>query len=157
VNTGTFGHSAQVNSHISSQTATYAGPSAGSLVGYGNDPYAACGGQVCTPNTYGVNLFKNPAAVFNSFRPVQLGLDTNSYISGPYYGQHRWNLDFTLAKETHIKEKWNITFYAQFLNALNHMEYGDPTLAYTNPGGWGALTGQYNSPRIIELGLRLYF
>jgi len=163
VNTGTFGHSANTNAHISSQTASYAGPSQGSLVGYGNDPYNDCmSGNPpvpvpCTPNTYGVNLFKNPAAVFNSFRPVQLGLDTNSYISGPYYGQHRWNLDFTLAKETHIKEKWNITFYAQFLNALNHMEYGDPTLAYTNPGGWGALTGQYNSPRIIELGLRLYF
>jgi hypothetical protein len=157
VNTAQFGHSANTNSHISSTTASYAGPSQGSLVGYSNDPYADCGGQVCAPDTYGVNLFKNPAAVFNSFRPVLLGLDTNTYISGPYYGQHRWNLDFTLAKETHIKEKWNVTFYAQFLNALNHMEYGDPGLAYTNPGGWGALTGQYNSPRVVELGLRVYF
>ncbi len=157
VNTGSFGHSANINSHITSTTANYVGYSYGSLVGYSNDPYPDCGGQVCSPDTYGVNLFKNPAAVFNSFRPTLLGLDTTTNLSGPYYGQHRWNLDFTFAKETHIKEKWNVTFYAQFLNALNHMEYGDPTLAYLNPGGWGALGGQYNSPRVVELGLRLYF
>jgi hypothetical protein len=157
VNTGSFGHSSNTNSHISSAAASYVGLSQGSLVGYSNDPYADCAGQVCSPNTYGVNLFKNPAAVFNSYRPALLGLDTSTNIYGPYYGQHRWNLDFTIAKETHITERWNATFYAQFLNAVNHMEYGDPEMAYWSPSNFGALTGQYNSPRVVELGLRLFF
>jgi len=157
VDTGTFGHSANIHAHISSQTATWPGYSMGSLIGYNNDPYPDCGGQICSLGTYGVNLFKNPAAVFNSYRPALMGLDTSTYIYGPYHGQHRWNLDFTLAKETHIAEKWNVTFYAQFLNALNHMEYSDPTMAYWDASGFGALTGQYNAPRVVELGLRLYF
>jgi hypothetical protein len=156
-NTAQFGHSAQVNYHASSTTASYLGPSQGSLVGYTNDPYPDCGGKACAPNTYGVNLFKNPAAVFNSYRPALLGLDTSTYSFGPYYGQHRWNLDFTIAKQTHIKENWNVTFYAQFLNAFNHMEYGDPGLSYLDPADFGNLTGQYNSPRVVELGARVSF
>jgi hypothetical protein len=157
VNTGTFGHSINTNLHTSGQTATYLGPTTGSFVGSSNDPYADCGGQVCNPDTYGVNLFKNPAAVYNSYRPLLLGLDTTGEDNGPYHGQHRWDLDFTIAKQTHIKEKWNMTFYAQFLNALNHMEYSDPGINFLDPGDFGASYGQYNAPRVIELGLRIAF
>jgi hypothetical protein len=157
VSTGSFGHSAQINYHASSTTASYVGPSQGSLVGTANDPYPDCGGNVCAPHTLGLNLFKNPAAVFNSYRPDLLGLDTYGYDMGPYYGQHRWNVDFTLAKQTYIKEKWNITFYAQFLNAFNHVEFGDPGMNYEGPTSFGDITGQYNGPRVVELGLRLYF
>jgi hypothetical protein len=157
VNTNTWGRTRILDAHTSGQTATYIGPSYGSYVGSSNDPYADCGGQVCTADTYGVNLFKNPAAVFNSMRPLLLGLDTTSQDDGPFHGQHRKNLDFTIAKRTHIKEKWDTTFYAQFLNGLNHMEWGDPGLNYLGPTGFGALGGQYNPPRVIELGLRVSF
>ena len=140
--------------HASSTTASFAGPSQGSLVGYANDPYADCAGKVCAPNTYGLNMFKNPAAVFNSYRPAQLGLDTYGYDYGPYYGQHRWNLDFTMAKQTHIKENWNVTIYAQFLNAFNHVMFGDPSLNYLGASSFGDLGTQYGSPRVVELGAR---
>jgi Carboxypeptidase regulatory-like domain len=117
-------------------------------IGVNND--AANGG-------YGVNLFPNPTAAYNAYRPVLLGLDTNAYDYGPLHGQHRWNVDFTLAKTTKITERVGTTFYAQFLNAFNHMEYGDPFLNIQDPNNWGTLTGQYNSPRTIELGLRVAF
>ncbi|HXJ92779.1 MAG TPA: carboxypeptidase-like regulatory domain-containing protein [Terriglobia bacterium] len=137
VNTGTFGHSA----HLAVPTDCN--------IGANNDP--ACG------SGSGGNLFANPTAVYNSYRPALLGLDTRAYDYGNYYGQQRWNLDFTLAKQTQFTERVGATMYAQFLNAFNHMMYGDPGMNLQDPGNFGTLTGQYNSPRTIELGLRLFF
>ncbi len=154
--TGSFGHTAHTNLHISG-TATYPGSTFGSFVGTNDDPYADCGGKVCTANSYGVNLFSNPTAVYNNYRPALLGVDTHAYDIGPYHGQHRWNVDFTIAKQTHIAERWNVTFYAQFLNALNHMEFSDPGMDFLSPLTFGDSTTQFNSPRVIELGLRLAF
>jgi hypothetical protein len=111
----------------------------------------------------GVNLFANPTAAYNNLRPVILGVDGRANDLGPLYGQHRWNLDFTIAKTTRITERTGFTFYAQFLNALNHMEFSDPGqygaggLNLQDPANFGVLSGQFNSPRQIELGLRLFF
>lgn len=113
----------------------------------------------------GVNLFADPVAAYNSFRPVVLGLDTRAYDLGPLYGQKRWNVDFSIIKTTKITERVGTTFYAQFLNAFNHMEFRDPGqygstgLDLQNPHGFGVLstTSQFNSPRHIELGLRVSF
>ncbi|HKV23849.1 MAG TPA: carboxypeptidase-like regulatory domain-containing protein [Candidatus Acidoferrum sp.] len=111
----------------------------------------------------GVNLFSDPAAVYNSFRPVILGLDGRANDLGPLYGQHRWNLDFTIAKTTNITERFGFTFYAQFFNAFNHMEFSDPGqygsggLNLQDPNNFGVINGQFNSPRHIELGMRFFF
>lgn len=111
----------------------------------------------------GTNLFADPSAVYNMFRPVVLGIDGRANDLGPLYGQHRWNLDFSIAKTTRITERIGTTFYAQFFNALNHMEFSDPGqygsagLDLQNPTAFGVLNGQFNNPRHIELGLRVYF
>ncbi len=138
VNTGIFGHSARMN------VAT------DGVVGVNNDPKFVGGAT-------GGNLFANPTAAYNNYRPVLLGLDNRAYDLGPYHGQSRWNLDFTIAKETRITERVGAMFYAQFLNGLNIMEYGDPSMNLQDPADWGTLTGQYNNPRVIELGLRVHF
>ncbi len=138
VNTGTFGHSA----HLAVAT--------DGVVGVNNDPKFS-------PGAPGANLFSNPTAVYNSYRPALLGLDTRAYDLGPYYGQHRWNLDFAIGKETRFTERVGATFYAQALNAFNHMEYSDPSMNLQDPASWGVLNNQYNSPRVIELGLRVHF
>ena len=123
-------------------------------------------GNSCPPPTVcgsGVNLFANPSAVYNMFRPAVLGIDGRAYDLGPLYGQHRWNLDFSIAKTTRITERIGTTFYAQFFNALNHMEFSDPGqygsagLDLQNPTAFGVLNSQFNNPRHIELGLRVYF
>ena len=138
VNTGAFGSSAHQNVKTDGN------------IGVNNDPTFNSGAP-------GGNLFSNPAAVYNSYRPVLLGLDTSAYDLGPYHGQHRWNLDFTIAKTTKFNERMGVTFYAQFLNALNHMMYRDPSMNLQDPASWGTLTNQYNNPRVIEMGLRLHF
>jgi len=142
-NTGAFGHSA----HLAVKTDC--------SIGVNNDPSCPGGGGT------GGNLFANPTSVFNSYRPALLGLDTYAYDEGPYHGQARWNLDFTIAKTTQFTERVDATFYAQFLNGLNHMEYSDPNtfsgMNLQDPANFGTLTGQYNPPRVIELGLRIHF
>jgi hypothetical protein len=130
-----------------------------------NGDASACGAPSpsCPLGGSGVNLFANPTAVFNSFRPVVLGIDGRANDLGPLYGQHRWNLDFTIAKTTRINERMGLTFYAQFFNAFNHMEFSDPGqygsagLDLQNPAAFGVLNSQFNTPRQIELGLRFFF
>jgi len=130
-------------------------------------------GDSCVPNTStrpytgvcgsGVNMFGDPAAAYNNLRPVILGLDGRANDLGPLYGQHRWNLDFTIAKRTRITERVGTTFYAQFFNALNHMEFSDPGqygsggLNLQDPASFGVLSGQFNNPRQIDFGLRVSF
>jgi Carboxypeptidase regulatory-like domain len=111
----------------------------------------------------GVNLFANPQAVYNMFRPVVLGIDGRANDLGPLYGQHRWNLDFSITKTTKITEQVGFTFYAQFFNALNHMEFNDPGqsgaggLNLQDPSSFGVLNSQFNNPRNIYFGLRFFF
>jgi hypothetical protein len=114
-------------------------------------------------------LFKNPAAIYNNFRPNLVGLDGSCGGGGILRGQQRWNLDLGLTKETHITERLGFQFYAQAFNVFNHMEWSDPFLSLQDPGGFGVLGGQYNglglggggsSPnftRIIQLGVRVHF
>ncbi len=133
--------------------------SAGNIVPCSSSPGAAlnCGGS-------GVNLFSNPTAVYNSLQPIVLGLNSGRANDlGPLYGQHRWNLDLSITKDTHINEYIGLTFYAQMFNALNHMEFADPGqygsagIDLQNPAAFGVLNSQFNNPRSMELGLRLYF
>jgi hypothetical protein len=111
----------------------------------------------------GVNLFANPAAVYNTLQPIILGINGRANDLGPLYGQHRWNLDFTISKTTRITERIGTTFYAQFFNALNHMEFQDPGqygsagLNLQNPAAFGVLNSQFNNPRHMEFGLRIFF
>jgi hypothetical protein len=112
----------------------------------------------------GVNLFADPTAAYNMFGPLVLGLnDGRANDLGPLYGQHRWNLDFSIAKSTRVTERIGFTFYAQFFNALNHMQFSDPGqygsagLDLQSSHNFGVLNSQFNDPRHIELGLRLFF
>ena len=66
-------------------------------------------------------------------------------------------MDATIAKDIKFTERVGATFYAQFLNGLNHMEYSDPGMNLQDPANFGTLTSQYNPPRVIELGLRIHF
>jgi len=63
----------------------------------------------------------------------------------------------TIEKNTKITERTSVAFYAYMLNAFNNMEYGDPGINIQDPYDFGTLTGQYNVPRVIELGLRFSF
>jgi hypothetical protein len=72
--------------------------------------------------------------------------------------------DFSLVKNTHVKERFNLQFRAEFLNILNKANFGTPVDNSTffdsggNPvGGAGALDTTSTTSRQIQLGLKVIF
>jgi hypothetical protein len=56
-----------------------------------------------------------------------------------------------------VTESVAFLFSADFLNAFNHVVFNDPTLSMQDPASFGVISSQANSPRAIQLGLRLEF
>ena len=104
----------------------------------------------------GLNLFGDPAAVYNSFRPIQISVDTTSQ-AGILRGMGHWNLDLSVARKIRFGERVSTTFTAQFFNLFNHVMFIDPAVSLQNPTTFGVIGSQLNSPRIIEFGLHLDF
>jgi hypothetical protein len=126
-----------------------------------------------------VNMFGDPAAVYNNFRPNLVGIDGRCGGGGILRGQQRWNLDLGLTKQITFTERAGLQIFAQAFNVLNHMEWGDPggqnggvpSLNLQAPQDFGVLNNQYNAlalgsgagvaganyTRILQLGVRLYF
>jgi hypothetical protein len=105
----------------------------------------------------GLNLFSNPAAVFSSFRPAMVGIDTTSSGGGQLRGLPRWNVDMALSRKFQFTERWSTTFSAQFFNLFNVVQFADPSVSLQSPQAFGVLSSQLNSPRIVQLGLHLDF
>ncbi len=105
----------------------------------------------------GLNLFADPVAAFNSFRPILLASDTSSGGGGQLRGQARWNIDLTLARKLQVTERFTTTISAQFFNLFNHVQFDDPAVSLQRPQTFGVISTQMNSPRAIELGLHFDF
>ena len=110
---------------------------------------------------FGVNLFADPAAVFNSIRQPILGLDEHDGGWGIIRGLPYWNMDFSIRKSIKVTERVDVEAQAVFINLLNHVVFFDPGpgdyLDTSNPSSWGTLPGQGNTPRTMEFGLRVNF
>jgi len=105
----------------------------------------------------GLNLFADPLAVFNSFRPAMVGIDTTSAGGGQLRGLSRWNLDVALSRQFKVNERWSALFSAQLFNAFNTVQFADPSVSLQSPQSFGVLSSQLNVPRIIQLGLHIDF
>ena len=109
-----------------------------------------------TPSTE-LNLFANPLAVWNNVRPPILGIDTRDGGLGPIKGLPYWNMDLSIKKNFKVTERVNMDTQFVFTNVFNHNQFYDPTLDITNPGGWGVISAQGNTPRQIQFGIRASF
>ena len=117
----------------------------------------------------GVNMFANPAQVYNSYRPFILGVDGRTGGVGTIRGQTRYNLDLGITKDTRFTERIGAQLFVQAFNILNHMQWGDPGVNLLDQANFGVLGGQYNPltlggagaaanyTRIFQVGLRVYF
>ena len=114
-------------------------------VGSGADP--AAGGT-------GLNRFADPEAMFKSFRPIRLAADGRGG-SGVLRGYVSWNLDLGAGKMTHLSEKVQFGLTFEFMNVLNQMIFGGPSLDLNDPAQFGVLGWQMNSPRRIQVGARV--
>lgn len=104
----------------------------------------------------GLNLFADPAATFNSFRPILLSADGRSGRH-TLRGLSHWNLDASLGKKTRINERVMAVLTGDFINVLNRVEFVDPVLSRQSPATFGVLTTQYGTPRAVQASLRLEF
>ena len=112
-----------------------------------------------------INMYSNPAAVSNEFRPCILGYDTSCGSSGQIRGMSNWNMDLNAAKDINLfRERVAATLSFQFVNVFNHVTLIDPYMDISDPNDWGVLGsnnpnggGQSNSPRQLTFSLRIRF
>ena len=104
-------------------------------------------------------MFANPQAVFNSVRPLILGLDGNSGGFGQFRGLPYWNMNLGIKKNLRLTERFNVEASVNFVNVLNHNQFLDPTLniAGQNPQTFGQLSTEGTLPRTMEFGIRANF
>jgi hypothetical protein len=126
----------------------------GSVLGWGNLIYL--GGDLNMDSHNVSRAFDTTR--FNTVSNQQL--DTNTQIR--YFpsqfanlrGDKAYNYDLSAMKDFQIVERLKLQFRAEFFNAMNHPEFSGPNLTATN-ANFGKITGQANSPRAIQLALRL--
>ena len=104
-----------------------------------------------------MNMFTDPNAVFSNFRRMVLGVDSNGGGSGVLRGMPTWNLDLAVTKDIKVRESIGATLSFQFTNVLNHFQPANPALNIDSPGNFGVISGQSNTPRQMEFGLRIFF
>jgi hypothetical protein len=105
----------------------------------------------------GVNVFINPVAIFDTVRPPILGLDTRDSGAGPISGLGYLNVDLTVKKTLVVYEKYSLEFSGVFLNAMNHLDFANPSLSLQSAANWGTTKTQGNTPRQILMGVRANF
>ncbi|MBZ5623399.1 MAG: hypothetical protein LAQ69_32445 [Acidobacteriia bacterium] len=93
-----------------------------------------------------VNAFKVPAAFTYGTTPR-----TGAYnLRGPSNS----NENVSLRRDFIIRENWKLTFVADALNVFNWVRFAAPNLTITNTS-FGKITAVSNSPRVVQLSLRL--
>jgi hypothetical protein len=105
----------------------------------------------------GINMFADPNAVLAQFRRLILGLDHTGGGWGRIRGFPTWNLDASLVKEFKIREQVGVSLSFQFTNLLNHFQPSNPTVSIDSTASFGVVTGQANTPRRMQFGLRIRF
>ncbi len=115
----------------------------------------------------GLNLFTDPAAVFDSFRRLRLSEDPQSG-RGRLRGLGFWQLDLSVGKSTKLGGRARLVVAADLINVLNHVNFADPTtgagtVSLQSPATFGVITGQRISdlqnifPRRIQVSGRFEF
>ncbi|MEK7408544.1 MAG: carboxypeptidase regulatory-like domain-containing protein [Acidobacteriota bacterium] len=124
----------------------------GSLLGWGNVIY------------YGGDLDLNPRNVQRAFDTTRFNtvaaqqLDRNVRTFNSAFGNLRAdrpnNFDTAVLKNTPIREKVSLQFRFETFNTLNRPQLGGPQLSPTS-ASFARITSQANSPRAIQMALRL--
>jgi len=104
-----------------------------------------------------VNMFTNPVAVFDTVRPLILGLDNRSGGAGTISGLPYLNLDLSVKKKLVVYKQYSLELSGVFQNVMNHLDFANPSLSLQAASSFGVTKTQGNSPRTIQAGARVYF
>ncbi len=115
------------------------------------------------PPTYvGPDMFENPTAAENAFRPEWPG---ESGVRNNIIGQGMFNIDTGVSKSFALGESRRLEFTWQVFNAFNSVRYnvraGTPTQGLLSLGDsdtqFGAYTSTITTPRFMQFALRFLF
>ncbi len=106
------------------------------------------------PNISSNGLYFNPAAFTQT---PQFAFGNVSRYLGDVNNPSAWNWDMLVEKNTQIRERFHLTFRAEFFNALNHVVFSGPSTSVTSSTFGHIILSQLNSPRQIQFSLRLAF
>jgi hypothetical protein len=86
-------------------------------------------------------------------QPAPFTFGNHSVYSPDIRSDGTANWDLSVFKEFGITEKLKTQFRAEFFNAFNTPQFGNPNLSVTS-SSFGRVTSQSNSPRQIQFGLK---
>jgi len=125
-----------------------------------NTSYTFGGGQ--HPDVVGNPVLSSGKSIYQWFNPGAFAQPANfssGNMSRTYTGVRTdWtrNLDFSLFKNFRITERFQLQFRAESFNLTNTPIFSAPGTSI-NGSNFGVITGQSNTPRNIQLGLKLLF
>lgn len=93
-------------------------------------------------------------AAFSAPAPFSFGNAARSMPDMRGHGIAEYN--FTLFKNTSITERFGVQFRAEVFNLFNRVQFGYPGTSLGTPQ-FGVVSGQANTPRLIQLALRASF
>lgn len=131
----------------------------GAPLGFGNAIFTGDLGQIPLPASQRtISRWFNTGAGFETDIRKQLGFNIRtipSRFSG-IRGDVQNNWDFSVVKITDLGERLKLHFRTEFINAFNHVQFGNPN---TGPGStaFGTVTSETSLPRTIQFALRLVF
>jgi hypothetical protein len=147
---------------------------------YGLGTYDTARAQMCPGATYGqiatsgsvtarLNNFLNASAfcpepvapnsapTVGPFGPGPLPTLYGNSGVGALLGPGQFNWDISIVKTTRIKERQTLIFRAEFFNAFNHPQFGNPGTAVSTPTTFGQITSTVANPRLIQFALKYLF
>jgi hypothetical protein len=139
------------------------------LMGFTHSVYADCigdpfSGATTDHNSYTTTGFLINPAAFAAPAPGTFGTCAPRKFHGPGIQM----VDLSLFKQFRFTERWQLQFRAEFFNAFNHPNFGNPSADVSSPGSFGKVSntlapilgtdsGGPGDPREIQLALKLYF
>jgi hypothetical protein len=97
------------------------------------------------------NIPTTTNAALGTVQTAPGNLGRNTYTSPSW-----WNLDFSLIKETRIKELFTTQFRAEAFNILNHPTFNTPN-GYLGGSSFGTSSGTNSPERQLQFAIRVMF
>jgi hypothetical protein len=111
-------------------------------------------GNLCGPNNNAPCTYENVTPT--NFQPAAFHRRVFPSRFNWLRGDHMTQLDASLARTLHFTERIGMEFRADFINALNHVQWDNPVTDVTS-SNFGRVTTQWNTPRWIQFQLRVMF
>jgi outer membrane receptor protein involved in Fe transport len=102
---------------------------------------------------FNVNCFTAPPVISSDG-----GTGFGNTRPGMFRGPSQHNVDLSLRKTTPLAERVKLEFRAEFFNAFNSTQFGNPDTTFSDGApAFGAITGTSVAPRVGQLALKLNF